>query len=547
MRSQIWITAFLGLLLSTVAVNAAEPTVAELIAAVKSADGPAKLQAIDSLALLGAKAAESIPALTEALQSTDAAVRAHAAQALGAMGEAAKPAVPDLIKLTSDPDPAVRREALEAMGWIHPEPKMSLPLLIKLIESSDPESRHAAISTLTDQGKVAVPFLVESLKNEKAAYWACLVLGHMGSDAQEAVPALTKLLDDKHPEVRREAILAIAEIGGNDAVQATPQIVKALDDPHTKTAAIFALALLGKAPEEADAAIRKEIGSDDPVLSVVSLWALARLHPDDKKFLAEATDKLCAALKSQEPRARKAAARALGSLKPGPEIMIPAMEKNFKNASMEIVHDGMDALASMGPIAVPQLIDALRYEPLRPCVINLLGRQGAAAKSATNTLVKLLDDPNPAVEYESVIALGAIGPDAKEAAPELLQRFDAAVKQGGPMAYGLAFALGRIGSPEAVPSLKKAMASSDEALATFSAWALVQIQPKDQATVAKALPMLLRALSHPEAKYRRGALEAIKLMGPLAKSAKSDVEKALKDTDPTVRDMAQEALKAMGE
>ena len=58
-----------------------------------------------------------------------------------------------------------------------------------------------------------MPALIKALENERAAYWACLVLRDIGPQAKDAVPALTNLLADKRPEIRREAILALAEIG----------------------------------------------------------------------------------------------------------------------------------------------------------------------------------------------------------------------------------------------------------------------------------------------------------------------------------------------
>ena len=123
------------------------------------------------------------------------------------------------------------------------------------------------------------------------------------------MPDLAALIDDPRPEVRREAILALAEIG-DAATPAIPRILRALDDPPAKTAAIYALGQLRKAGGKAEAKIRQNVDSSDQVLDAVSLWALGRLHPDDKKLLAQTTERLCETLKSENPRARKAAARA---------------------------------------------------------------------------------------------------------------------------------------------------------------------------------------------------------------------------------------------
>jgi HEAT repeat protein len=72
------------------------------------------------------------------------------------------------------------------------------------------------------------------------------------------VPALTGLLGDKNPQVRREAILALAEIGEASA-PAVPQLVKALADEVDRTPATFALGRIGKPAGDADAAIRANL------------------------------------------------------------------------------------------------------------------------------------------------------------------------------------------------------------------------------------------------------------------------------------------------
>ena len=51
----------------------------------------------------------------------------------------------------------------------------------------------------------------------------------MGPAAKAAVPAITKLLDDKDPEVRMQSALALAEIGP-DAIDAAPALVNGLAD-----------------------------------------------------------------------------------------------------------------------------------------------------------------------------------------------------------------------------------------------------------------------------------------------------------------------------
>ena len=132
-----------------------------------------------------------------------------------------------------------------------------------------------------------MPGLIAALKNEKAAYWACLVLRDMGPAAKDAVPALTEKLQDPLPEIRREAILALAAMD-EAAAAAVPQIAAALGDEHTCPAATYALGRIGQIPADAEATIRANVQSDDKMLSITSLWALTRVHPEDKQIRREA-------------------------------------------------------------------------------------------------------------------------------------------------------------------------------------------------------------------------------------------------------------------
>lgn len=60
------------------------------------------------------------------------------------------------------------------------------------------------------------------------------------------------------------------------------------------------------------------------------------------------------------------------------------------------------------------------------------------------------------------------------------------------------------------------------------------------------MPILIRAMANPDAKFRRGAAEALKKFGPLAKPAVPALQNALQDEDDQVRKMSAEALKAIG-
>ncbi len=239
--------------------------------------------------------------------------------------------------------------------------------------------------------------------------------------------------------------------------------------------------------------MRANAKSDDKMLSTTSLWALARVHPEDKTLRCEATRQLIERLKDGDPFVRVAAARALAALPPAPEITGPIWEKALQDADEKAVLHALDALAALGPAAVPRLIDALKYEKLRGQVVYILGKIGPAAAPATPALAKLMAGKDDRAAHEAILALANIGPGAKEAVPALT----AALERGdNTNAHAIAYALGKIGpaAAEAEPALIGLLANSDRRLALASAWALAQINPASAEVAGKTLPVLLAAL-----------------------------------------------------
>ncbi len=152
---------------------------------------------------------------------------------MGEIGTPAKPAVPALVELAKDPDETVRRQVVKAVMKIRPGPQVMVPLCVKLLEDSDPGVRIRILHAIAEAGPKAVPGLIVALKNEKAAYWACLVLREIGPAAKDAVPALVDKLQDPRPEIRREAILALAAMG-DAATAAVEPIAATLGDEHAR-------------------------------------------------------------------------------------------------------------------------------------------------------------------------------------------------------------------------------------------------------------------------------------------------------------------------
>lgn len=139
--------------------------------------------------------------LIAALRNASAPARLNAAYTLGAVGE---PVVDPLI------------ETLR--GCTEPTEVTDEPILT-----------HAA-NALSAIGPAAVPALISAL-NDDAAWWvratAADILGDIGTPAAEAVPALIRSLNDPSEWVRRNAVNALGTIGGE-----METLINALKDDH---------------------------------------------------------------------------------------------------------------------------------------------------------------------------------------------------------------------------------------------------------------------------------------------------------------------------
>jgi HEAT repeat protein len=503
----------------------------------------------------------SVAELQTALKSPDAMVRAHAVESLAEMGPAAQAAAADLAGLVKDPDAKVRRQVIRALVAIRPGVEIGAKAFVSLMEDQDPGVRLRAMSAIADAGPAAVPLLIESLKNEKVAYWACLVLRDMGPEAKDAVPALTETLSSKQPQVCREALLALAAIG-QPAAAAVPRIAALVGDGLHGTAATYALGAIGTLPADIETKVRENAKGGDKLLSTASLWTLARVHPDDKEIRREVTERLVERLKEQDPNVRAWAARGLAALPPAPDIVVPIFEKAFADADEATLRSAMDAIAGIGARAVPPLVRILgkeKYAKLRGNVAYVLGEIGPEAAPATEALAKLLSDADAKVSTEAAMALAKIGAPAAAAVPELTKAVEKAMADAGDKGVdqqadttgcAAAYALGRIG-PAAAPAasaLLKATASREAALSLAGAWALAQIEPASAEAAAKTVPILVTGLVHAVAKFRQGAAESLGNLGPLAKDALDPLQKAAKeDPDQAVRQAAAQAVEKISQ
>lgn len=183
-----------------------------------------KDERVDALLELGDRredATHVVPPLAESLRDASEDVRLRAAEALGKFGAAAVPAQAALIGALDGPD-MVATEAAKSLGKLGSGAREAPPALGRALQRSDVYLRREAAKALARFGPGAVPALralTEALgadRDKIVRLNAAQALGAIGSQAQEAVPALRRALDDKESLVAVKAREALVRITGSD-------------------------------------------------------------------------------------------------------------------------------------------------------------------------------------------------------------------------------------------------------------------------------------------------------------------------------------------
>jgi HEAT repeat protein len=223
------------------------------------------------------------------------------------------------------------------------------------LASADPAVETKAFAALKEGGKTAVPVLTELLvakgADAKVRWKAADLLGQVGADASEAIPALLAALKDSDPHVR--AVVA-KSLGGvvpkescGEAVEALAAMLKDGSEPAAARAisrfganGAAALPALLEAMKDPDSTVRWEAGR-----AVGKIGAAAK----------SAVPALVEQMKDEVSLVREHAAEALGDIGPEAKDGVPALIAILKDPVARVRRDAARSLGQIGPAAKPAL------------------------------------------------------------------------------------------------------------------------------------------------------------------------------------------------
>lgn len=496
--------------------------VAALLDILKNPGNRFHFEAIRALTIRDTEPKEVAPVLIDVLaKDKDFFPRAWAAKALRYLGP-----TPDVIqaqaKALSDPRLTVRIEAIKALASVGPKAKIVLPALMDALKDKYYGGDVALIiGKLGRDAKQAVPALIEAL--EKHPQKAATALGFIGTDAKEAIPHLARML--KNP-VNQASMNALARIGA----EAIPPLIEAMGDKNAQVS-FQAAQTLGKMGPPAVASLLKVL--DDPrKFRWGAAMSLGLIGPEAKS----AVPALVKALGDKEGALKRGAARALGEIGVDSPAVIKALASVLDDR--ECAYEAMQSLARFGPkakAALPALHAVLKKSKINLGAAEAIARIDPKAKAPLAVIALAIKDQK--YRWVAVKDARRIGLAAKEiidVLPEALDDKNHLVVQE---------AVGYLGeiclkNEDAVPVL---MAAAGHRMHWVRPQALKAMGPMG-AKATPAVPLLIRALGDRSDVLRQEAAKVLAQLGPAAKEAAPALRASLRRHDPLVRPYAAEAL-----
>ncbi|HYT89525.1 MAG TPA: HEAT repeat domain-containing protein [Gemmataceae bacterium] len=278
---------------------------------------------------IGQWAGMALNALGPRLGDTDAEVREAVAFSIGEICGAARVFSPDLLKglttlLKADPDPLVRRSAAFALGSIRKADQPVLDALAAKLKDNDPAVRQNVAWALGRLGDKAAPALKQALKDGDPLVRrdAAKALDELSEDAAyQAIPELLACCGNKDIEERKAAYASLVRLLGppddpEDAKEAMlrkdakAMMLKGLSDPEIEIRRNAALGFAG-------------LGGPDAVPAIPVLLDILRLKSNDPNIL----------------NLRRSAALAFGSIGPAAKDAVPDLRTALSDPDEEIRHN----------------------------------------------------------------------------------------------------------------------------------------------------------------------------------------------------------------
>jgi HEAT repeat protein len=436
------------------------------------------------------------------------------------------------------------------------------------LKNSDPNVRSGAIGALIRmRDQASAPAIVDVIRQDKETaprLTALAGLPTMNGSAVSAmyVDAVIGVLSDPSSEVRKEAVMALGQVGDRRAL---PEILRVSKTERDRTVRQAILYTIGKLATDADAPAVEAVLLDSldsaPAESAVREAAVYGLG---KVRNPRAERRLIAALNDADPNVQRAAAEALGDLGSARAIdplinLLGTPDKPDKNDKYDkklgkigneralrplllAVKDENPYVRAAAEAAVKRIgsqsgetdsLSELMRDPSPAVRAQVAGKLGVSKDpAALPLLIRLLGDPDYTVRRSAVAGLANFrDPASLEKIAAALDDDDLSTRQGAATVLGLA------GNPQSVEALAAHARDSQGAVRAEIIRALGRI--KDE----RSLPAIVSANQDPDPPVRLAVAEALASFSTPA--ARAALEALARDSVAAVRDAALASLKSL--
>ena len=321
--------------------------------------------------------------------------------------------------------------------------KNNIGVLVQKLKSdkvSDTDSLTSDLITLLKEG------------DSKTRAYAALILGAIGPDASEAIPALIEGTHDPDEEVRKKVIWALGKFGpqsitskidslkdeesdrSNSLISGLIELLKQ-EDSKARMHAAWILGTLEPKTSQAIPYLVEAIKDSDEEVRKKVIWALGKYGPLSESAIPPLIETLKKEIENQNKTTKEKPEKlqnqqilkvliwSFGKIGLSSKSAIPFLKQVLKNKSPTIRTYTVEALAQIDLETTPLLIETLKDPSwqVRMEVTWQLGQMGPKAKDAIPALIEILQDQDKNVRRGAAWALGMMGAKANAAVPILFE------------------------------------------------------------------------------------------------------------------------------
>ncbi|MFW9822344.1 MAG: HEAT repeat domain-containing protein [Candidatus Thorarchaeota archaeon] len=413
-------------------------------------------------------------------------------------------------------------------------------IIREVISHLDSEIRSIKFNSINVLGELgeksenAIPLLTRCLDDDDWSICreAARSLGKIGILAKDALPILSNLLSDKEVSIRKEAAIAIGRIK-NPTSESLSALINALKDSNeeVRTEAANALGEIGSDAYEAIPELMDSLKDVNWVVRTATAQAISKIGKNSIKAIPA----LVNALDDDDWRVRYRVVNTLASMG---EPAVPALLEILKMKNIIAIKEAIDCLGEI-KIADPKIIDKIsdlltsRSEKVRGKAADALRSIG---KETVPVLIKALEKARNNMKVIIISALGGVGVEANQAIPILANLLSLPEQE---QEYNPSFT--NILKRAIIAFLKDPLGRK-AAIRVELARALGKIGSESQ----DAVVTLGSALNDPKYTVRKEAALSLGKLGTFASSSIPLLVKVLEDRNPDVRWRASEALGMIG-